>query len=420
MREIFVRDSFRSKCALITGATGCVGKVLVEKLLRSCSEIKSVIILIRSKSGDDTEKRFAEFQNSAVFERVKQINPKLMLKLQPINYSMTSEHLGLSQNDIDYLSQNVNFVFHCSASVRFNEPLEDAIKVNTTGTLQLIKLMLSFDKLEAFVHVSTAYSNVHEKIVDERIYETTFNYKNTIEVIENCATPELKSLAKQVLSTFPNTYIFSKHLAERLVSDYSEAIPTVIVRPSIICPSFEEPYAGWVDNFNGIVGFLVAASTGIFRVGYGRKEVKLDLVPCDYVANTLIAAAASIAAGDNKKLRIFNCTTSNQQPITMQELFVNIKKYYMEVPLSRIFWYPSGGVTSSYTLFILKFLIFQLVPSCMLDLVIFVCRRKHWMVKLQMKIFRSIKAYEKFTNNTFEWKNNNFVLLHKLVSRGER
>lgn len=203
-------------------------------------------------------------------------------------------------------------------------------------------------------------------------------------------------------------------------SIFYQRIPSVIVRPSIICPSFEEPYSGWTDNRNGIVGFFISASTGIFRVGYGRKEVKLDLVPCDFVANCLIVAAASMSSGENKKLRVFNCTTSNQQPITMQELFINIKKYYMEAPLHKIFWYPSGSVTSSYIWFMLKFLIFQLIPSTILDFLIFLSGKKPWMVKLQLKIFRSIKAYEKFTNNTFEWKNNNFILLHKLVSKSER
>lgn len=37
------------------------------------------------------------------------------------------------------------------------------------------------------------------------------------------------------LGTMPNTYIFTKRLAEQVISDYSlsESLPCVIVRPSI-------------------------------------------------------------------------------------------------------------------------------------------------------------------------------------------
>lgn len=421
MREIFVLESFENKSVLITGATGYLGKVLVEKLLRDCVGIRKIFILIRSKKCSDFNTRFEKFKNSIAFDRVRKENLKLMEKLQPIESSFESQfNLGLSIENLSMLTENVNFVFHCSASVRFDDILQDAVKVNTIGTQKLIELIKQFKSLEAFVHVSTAYSNLHEETIHEKIYETAFDYKETIELIKTCAETELTSLTKKVLSTFPNTYIFSKHLAERLVSDHSEHIPTVIVRPSIICPSLDEPFAGWAENFNGIVGFLVAASTGIFRVGYGKSEVILDLVPCDFVANSLIAAAAGMAKGENKSLRIFNCTTSHQQPITMQQLFVNIKKYYMEVPLIKIFWYPSGGVTSSYSLFLLKFMVFQLIPSSIIDGVLLICGRKPWNVKLQMRIFRSIKSYEKFTNQTFKWKNTNFILLHKLVSKGER
>jgi alcohol-forming fatty acyl-CoA reductase len=40
---------FDEKNVLISGATGFVGKVLVEKLLRSCASIKSIYILVRTK-----------------------------------------------------------------------------------------------------------------------------------------------------------------------------------------------------------------------------------------------------------------------------------------------------------------------------------------------------------------------------------
>ena len=62
----------------------------------------------------------------------------------------------------------------------------------------------------------------------------------------------------------PNTYTFTKQIAEYLV--YSESkIPTVILRPSIVGASWLEPSIGWVDNFNGPTGLIQAHSMGILR-----------------------------------------------------------------------------------------------------------------------------------------------------------
>lgn len=222
MREIYVRESFDNKSVVITGATGLLGKVLLEKLLRSCQGVKNIFILIRSKKDGSINERFEELKSSIAFDRLKEIDPKLISKLHPLKYSLTDENFGLLKDEIELLQENCNYVFHCSASVKFTEPIEDAIKINTIGTQNLISLIMTFKNLEAFVHVSTAYSNVHEQVIEEKIYHTIFDYKDMIDVLNNSSTSELKSTTKHVLSVFPNTYIFSKHLAERLVCDFSE------------------------------------------------------------------------------------------------------------------------------------------------------------------------------------------------------
>lgn len=40
---------YANKTLFITGGTGFVGKVLLEKLLRSCSELRKIYVLTRSK-----------------------------------------------------------------------------------------------------------------------------------------------------------------------------------------------------------------------------------------------------------------------------------------------------------------------------------------------------------------------------------
>lgn len=46
-----IEEYFAEKNILVTGVTGFVGKVLVEKLLRCCDSIGDVFVLVRTKRG---------------------------------------------------------------------------------------------------------------------------------------------------------------------------------------------------------------------------------------------------------------------------------------------------------------------------------------------------------------------------------
>ena len=50
----------------ITGATGFMGKVLVEKLLRSCPDIGRLYLLMRPLPGKDAAHRLQELINNQV------------------------------------------------------------------------------------------------------------------------------------------------------------------------------------------------------------------------------------------------------------------------------------------------------------------------------------------------------------------
>ena len=52
-----VREYFTGKSIFITGVTGFVGKVLLEKLLRSCPEVGNIFCLIRPKRGRHAKER---------------------------------------------------------------------------------------------------------------------------------------------------------------------------------------------------------------------------------------------------------------------------------------------------------------------------------------------------------------------------
>jgi len=61
-----VSASFKGKCFFITGATGFLGKVLVEKMLRDCSELDTIYVLVRPKKGKEPVTRVDELFESPV------------------------------------------------------------------------------------------------------------------------------------------------------------------------------------------------------------------------------------------------------------------------------------------------------------------------------------------------------------------
>lgn len=247
MREIFVEQAFDDQSSvLITGSTGFVGKVLVEKLLRQCKGIKNIYILLRAKKGEGIEKRFENFKNLIIFNKLKKIDPNALNKLRAIEGDLMERNSGISESDEEHLRKNINFIIHCAASVKFDEQLKVALQMNFISTRNMLNLGERCENLKAFVHCSTAYSNTNQKVIYEKIYEPIFDYKHIITLVENNRDDELQVISETALQTFPNTYIFTKNLAEKLVSEYTH-LPISIVRPSIICPSLNEPEIGWVS-----------------------------------------------------------------------------------------------------------------------------------------------------------------------------
>ena len=61
-----VAEYYSGKNVFITGGTGFIGKVLIEKLLRSCPNVQKVYLLVRPKRSQDIDQRIEELANCPV------------------------------------------------------------------------------------------------------------------------------------------------------------------------------------------------------------------------------------------------------------------------------------------------------------------------------------------------------------------
>ena len=174
------------------------------------------------------------------------------------------------------LAKTVNIVFHSAATVKFDEKLKLSVTINMLGTQRLVELCKRMTNLQALVslltlphfllrethsllsqiHVSTAYCNCNRTEVKEVVYDPPINPDQVVSLVNTLDEDIVDSLTKQLIGDRPNTYTFTKALAECWLKENKGDLPLVIVRPSIVMSTFQAPHIGWVDNWNGPTGML--------------------------------------------------------------------------------------------------------------------------------------------------------------------
>lgn len=120
-------------------------------------------------------------------------NPEALNKIQVIEGDVMKLGLGISGSDMEKL-KSCSVVFHSAASVRFNDPLQEAILMNTRGTREVCKLAETMPNLKTFVHVSTAYIQPRNLYVQEKIYPSDADWRTFIDFAETLDEDLLNTL----------------------------------------------------------------------------------------------------------------------------------------------------------------------------------------------------------------------------------
>lgn len=97
---------------------------------------------------------------------------------------------------------------------------------------------------QALIHVSTAYCNCNRTIVKEAIYPPPIAPDQVSSLVEALDENLVDSITNRLVGSRPNTYTFTKALAESWLQDNHGNIKMAIVRPSIVLSSFAEPLKG--------------------------------------------------------------------------------------------------------------------------------------------------------------------------------
>ncbi|PSN36708.1 Fatty acyl-CoA reductase 1 [Blattella germanica] len=133
-----ITDWYNGKTILVTGGTGFMGKVLLEKLLRTCPGIHQIYILARPKRGNAPAARIDEMAKLPLFESLVKNNPGVMKKLVAVECDITKPSLALSKEQKHKLVSEINIVFHLAASLRLEDGMKPSITNNTLTTKHIL------------------------------------------------------------------------------------------------------------------------------------------------------------------------------------------------------------------------------------------------------------------------------------------
>lgn len=423
MEKSEIANYYADKSILITGATGFLGKVLIEKLLRSCPDVKKIYVLVRHKKGNTPEQRIADLLNGPLFEPLSQSNPDFKTKLVAIEGDLMLPDLGISAEDEKKLIDNVNVVFHSAATVRFDEPIKLAVKMNILGTKKVIDLCKKMSQLESFVHVSTAYANCNRTTVDEKVYEASVDPYNMIDFAEWIPNELAEQITPSLIGTWPNTYTYTKAIAESLVvKECQDKIPCSIVRPAIVGASYSQPVPGWIDNYNAATGILAAVGKGLKRTMYGNMQSKADIIPVDYTVNMMIVAGWGIGAKKSicEGIPVYNNTIGQQNKADWTKFIKHTLKGFQKYPLENSMLLPGPGLTLSRRVNKVRHAIEEVLPAHLIDLYLKAVGQKPKFIRLQEKISKAALILEYFATHDWQYAFQNIINIEKEMSETDR
>lgn len=178
-----IKQFYAGKTIFLTGTTGFVGKVVLEKLIRSLPEIKKIFVMVRAKKNVSVRERFEKaILSSEIFRPLFRDRPalreELKTKIVPVAGDLIIDKLGLSTADRAMVTAECEIVINVAASVNFDDPLLDALEINYFGCLRMLELAKECRNILTYTHVSTAYVNSNmpnNSLVEEKVYDLPGN-----------------------------------------------------------------------------------------------------------------------------------------------------------------------------------------------------------------------------------------------------
>ncbi|KAJ8706206.1 hypothetical protein PYW08_010832 [Mythimna loreyi] len=423
-----VQQFYRDAVVLLTGGSGFLGKQFIEKLFRSC-EIKKIYLLMRPKKGRTIQQRLAYILKDPLYDTIREKKPDFVSRIAPVEGDVAELRLGLADKDWDNITKEVNIIVHMAATVNFQAPLHIAGITNVRGTRELLELGKQCHNLKLFNHISTAFAHATVSRIDgdvkEQFYPCPVAPDVFIDMIATIDEDRLNSITPGLIKDWPNTYTFTKAIAEELVRTSAGDLPVCIVKPPVVVCSLFEPTPGWIDGqtiMSSVLGFLFGVGLGVLHVIGGSRDVNISFAPVDYVNNAIIAVGWDSVKnrqlwGGDIPIYTVSSSRSGFKWGEISDLLRKDEFYRLSTP--KALWYCYGVETNNnrvaywlYTWFL------HYIPGYFLDALVSILgvrpKGVPSLVKVYSRVDSMLEVYRYFLSYNWNFRDDN---LQGMISR---
>ncbi|KAK1601192.1 hypothetical protein QYE76_016776 [Lolium multiflorum] len=368
-----ITEYFKNKSILITGSTGFLGKIMVEKILRVQPDVKKIYLPVRAVDTAAAKQRVAtEVVGKELFCLLREkhgdgFDSFIGEKLMALAGDVMREGFGVDSNTLKEfrVADELNVIINGAATTNFYERYDVALDVNVMGVKHMCAFAKKCPNLEVLLHVSTAYvAGEKQGLVQERPFRSGETLKDGTYLDMEVEMRLAKDLKKQMdadgdLSPkdqrkamkdlglararhfgWPNTYVFTKSMGEVMLGEMlGEEVPVVIVRPSIITSVKNDPLPGWIEGTRTIDAILIGYAKQNLPCFLADLDLIMDVMPGDMVVNAMIAATVAHASCLEPKkvhchdpLAVYHVTSSLRHPAPYAVLYRTGIRYFEQNP----------------------------------------------------------------------------------------
>jgi len=372
-----VRNAFRGKHILLIGVTGFIGKVWLANTLTDLPEIGQIYLLIRRQKSNPAQSRFEKLiDESPVFDPLYARHGRKLLqfineRVRVIEGDVSQPDLGVEPAIADELRRKLDLIINSSGLTDFNPDLREALSSNVDAVMNVLQFVRDSDHA-SLLHLSTCYAagrcdgrvgenarpdytpiglptfdaeqewkSLHRQIEDiqaraegpvvtEELRRQAVGKehaakdlhgaalenqirKNRVRWLRNELTEAGKQRAHEL--GWPNTYTFTKSLADSLLTKCGPDLPVAIVRPAIVESSLTQPFRGWNEGINTSAALSYLLGT-FFRQLPTNERKRLDVIPVDSVCRGMTLIAAAVL--ERRHEHVYQLATSVTNPCDMR------------------------------------------------------------------------------------------------------
>lgn len=374
-----IAELLAGKKIAMTGVTGFIGEQMLWKFLTECPDTTTAV-LVRRKGSLSATQRVASLLKKKIFKDVVaeagSVEELMKARIDVIEGDLP---------DAPELPRDIDVLVHCAGDVSFDPPIDAAFKTNVLGVKALLKRFRescsdengNLVRVPHYVHISTAYTAgrrrgpipeaAHPHEVDYEAETRAALAMTDLVEARSRTSEQLTALRKEAeklhrragyLTTSEDTerrrlawvkkelvaagterarslgwtdvYTFAKAMGEAVVADLCRDMQVSIVRPAIVESSLKYPHPGWIEGFKMADPIILAYGRGQLPEFPASPDAVIDIIPCDYVVNTIVAVCATQPKVGEPEF--YHCSSGARNPLTFRGIYEHIRSYFSRHP----------------------------------------------------------------------------------------